>query len=708
MKNKRILAVVAIVLIIIAVMIALLNVKAGNEAKYLGSYTIEDIISKYNVVTFGDVSAGHIVGPVAVKGDITSPLYHSQQTQGVSSFIIGNPGTGNVDCQDGLYPTLYLGLQNESNVSGSIEAGFSVNGSWYTRNPIEFTDSYIDFSKLYSSIQSQQTKLYQGTVVTPDENGVIHIQGGKAYVIESLANVTQIVLDDFELFQSAETVITIKQSGTMTFPTIINGETNQTYTATDYKKSGSTYAGINLVWSLPNATNITFPQQISVGHIVAPNADVVLPTTHYNGCYIVKNLIGNPYSTELHYYPYNGGSLASVAAASGSTDSGEEDPDDSTSGSTGSGEEDPDDSSSGNAGSGTGTSGDGTSGSTGSGEEDPDDSSSGNTGSGTGTSGDGTSGSTGSGEEDPDDSSSGNTGSGTGTSGDSTSGSASSGTGTSGDSTSGSASSGTGTSGDNTSGSASSGTGTSGDSTSGSASSGTGTSGDSTSGSIGSGTGTSGDSTSGSASSGTAGSGSSTSGSTSSGTGTSGSSASGSTSSGTGTSGDSTSGSASSGTGTSGDSTSGSASSGTGTSGSSASGSTSLGTGTSGDSTSGSASTGTGTSGSSTSGSTSSGTGTSGDSTSGSASSGTGTSGDSTSGSASSGTGNSGSSASGSTSLGTAASGSSTSGTENSEKKSESIQTGDVVTISIASCIIAMAVIGAMCVIKKIKNKNQE
>ena len=297
LKSKKIKTVILLI-ISIALMVSpifIMKTKATEDAQdiFPGTYTIEYIMGHYNLVTLGDLNGlTHIVGPILVGGDLNSQLYHSQVTNNVSSYIKGKINNGgNVNSSDGTKPTLYLGNANTVD-------GMNVNGQWYTSNPIEITDNFVDFNRLYSSIRSQSKNLSEGTVVTPDENGVITIKEGTISTIETLTGVTNINVEA-NVNSKDLTLITIKDSGAITFPGMyMNGG--------QYNTNESSSAGTAIVWNMPNATSVEFPIQGFTGHLIAPNADVKYPSSNYGGCFIVKTISGN---VEAHYYPYNDGTI---------------------------------------------------------------------------------------------------------------------------------------------------------------------------------------------------------------------------------------------------------------------------------------------------------------------------------------------------------------------------------------------------------------
>ncbi len=267
----------------------------GKKAEFDGEYTIEYLIKHFNLVTLENVSqVPHIVGPVLIGGDINSNLYHSQQTKGISSYVKGKIKGGNVNCNDDKKPTLYLG--NATNATINSDGGANVNNQWYTSSSTVITDNYLNFDTLFNKIKSQSKSIVSGKKVTKrSDNSEIEIDIGDTVIIESLDGVSNIRLrgneDSNEL-----TLINITAKGTVSLPQLWINEQQ----AHSGEKSGT---GNAIVWNLPNATTINMANSASVGHIVAPNADIKAQSTNYAGCLIGKSLDG---PIEGHFYTYSG------------------------------------------------------------------------------------------------------------------------------------------------------------------------------------------------------------------------------------------------------------------------------------------------------------------------------------------------------------------------------------------------------------------
>ncbi len=300
-KNIKIAILLVILLALTFSTAFIMIIKATEDKsseKFKGSYTIEYLIKNYNLVTLDSVSkAEHIVGPILVGGNINSKLYHSQVTRNISSYIKGKIlAGGNVAPTDGNTPTLYLGTGKD--VVITEHGGTTVNGEWYTNNPVVITDSYLDFEKLFGSLRNQSRNLISGKTVKPDKEGTLTVKIGEEVTIEKLADVKKINIQG-SASSTDLTLINIIESGTITLPILnVNGSEMST--------QGSDVHGTAIVWNFPNATNITMSDHATIGHIVAPNADITAPDTNYAGCMIAKSLSGH---IEGHYYIYNDGTI---------------------------------------------------------------------------------------------------------------------------------------------------------------------------------------------------------------------------------------------------------------------------------------------------------------------------------------------------------------------------------------------------------------
>ena len=257
----------------------------AKNAKYDGDYTIEYLIRHFNLVTLKDVSqAEHIVGPVLIGGDVKDKLYHSQVTGNISSYIKGKiePG-GNVENKNDPKPTLYLGTKSGAEI---LEyGGVNVGNQWYTGSPTVLTDNYLDFDVLFSNIKSQSKNLSSSGKTVKPKDGKVEISIGDKVIIDEFDKVKEINIKGDKSSNNL-TLINVKKSGKVNMPTVtING--NQVST------QDSDATGNAIVWNIPNATSVQMASSPSIGHIVAPSANVSTGDTNYAGCMIANSLTGH-------------------------------------------------------------------------------------------------------------------------------------------------------------------------------------------------------------------------------------------------------------------------------------------------------------------------------------------------------------------------------------------------------------------------------
>lgn len=330
---KKFLGLMVIIYIVFFIIINVNAVNMNNDENI-----IEDLISKYNVVTLGqnipsdtawyeiDYPKGtvskliHIVGPILVEGNLgtneSQSIDHSQQTYGISSYIqnkiIASGHAGSSSTYDDT--KLYVGVDNvverycEIYNWGCNEENmnqYRINGKeYYTRyETIKDTneDKYLDFNKLYEKVINEQKKLSSGTIIESSDD--IYLKSGGTYTIESVIDVNNIHITDYN--KDEITLININDDGVIErFPKILIGDSE--VSTEDYiYRNGSTekYFG-NIVFNLPYAKKVTLAKAPFIGHFIAPNTDVEMPEMNFAGAFIVNSLTGSG-NTEGHMYPYS-------------------------------------------------------------------------------------------------------------------------------------------------------------------------------------------------------------------------------------------------------------------------------------------------------------------------------------------------------------------------------------------------------------------
>ena len=262
-------------------------------------YSLEYLLNQFNVVSFGDVEMNtHCMGAVLIKGDYSGigSGFSDSANVNTPSYIggyVSYDGPCNSRNKHDKIP-LYVGTSNTVSDNGKTLNGkvnFNQEGQIYT------TDSYVDWSALKSAVTATSVQLTDYSAETYDITGdwqTIEINAGSNVTLNTHGRRAFI---NIKGTSTAATVINILDSGTVTnFPKIegLVAEEDE--------------SGIPIVFNLPNASavNIDSISTPVFGHVIAPNAEINMPTGNYNGCFIGN---GMSIEGEGHRWPYDGGSL---------------------------------------------------------------------------------------------------------------------------------------------------------------------------------------------------------------------------------------------------------------------------------------------------------------------------------------------------------------------------------------------------------------
>lgn len=263
-------------------------------------YSLEFLLNQFNVVSFGNVEMNetHCMGAVLIQGNYSGSGYGFSDSAYVNtpSYIggyVSYSGPCNSRNKHDKIP-LYVGTSNTVSDNGKTLNGkvnFNQEGQIYT------TDSYVDWSALKSAVTATSAQLANYSAETYDITGdwqTIEINTGSNVTLNTHG---RRVFINIKGSSTAATVINILDSGTVSnFPKITN------LTAKEDE------SGIPIAFNLPNASavNIDSISTPVFGHVIAPNAEINMPTGNYNGCFIGNGMsIGG----EGHRWPYDGGSL---------------------------------------------------------------------------------------------------------------------------------------------------------------------------------------------------------------------------------------------------------------------------------------------------------------------------------------------------------------------------------------------------------------
>ena len=263
-------------------------------------YSLEYLLNQFNVVSFGNVEMNetHCMGAVLIQGNYSGSGYGFSDSAYVNtpSYIggyVSYSGPCNSRNKHDKIP-LYVGTSNTVSDNGKTLNGkvnFNQEGQIYT------TDSYVDWSALKSAVTATSVQLTDYSAETYDITGdwqTIEINAGSNVTLNTHGRRAFI---NIKGTSTVATVINILDSGTVTnFPKI------------EGLVAKEDESGIPIVFNLPNASavNIDSISTPVFGHVIAPNAEINMPTGNYNGCFIGN---GMTVGGEGHRWPYDGGSL---------------------------------------------------------------------------------------------------------------------------------------------------------------------------------------------------------------------------------------------------------------------------------------------------------------------------------------------------------------------------------------------------------------
>lgn len=279
---------------------AVLSTQNTTNHTFGTDYSLEYLLNQFNVVSFGNVEMNetHCMGAVLIQENYSGSGYGFSDSAYVNtpSYIggyVSYSGPCNSRNKHDKIP-LYVGTSNTVSDNGKTLNGkvnFNQEGQIYT------TDSYVDWSALKSAVTATSAQLANYSAETYDITGdwqTIEINTGSNVTLNTHG---RRVFINIKGSSTAATVINILDSGTVSnFPKITN------LTAKEDE------SGIPIVFNLPNASavNIDSISTPVFGHVIAPNAEINMPTGNYNGCFIGNGMsIGG----EGHRWPYDGGSL---------------------------------------------------------------------------------------------------------------------------------------------------------------------------------------------------------------------------------------------------------------------------------------------------------------------------------------------------------------------------------------------------------------
>ena len=258
-----------------------------------GKYTLDYILNNFNIFIKNDVyNTNHIVGSVIVGGNFNiNNALGNGDVQWSAYPYIGGKANGISNVNEPLLKKAYLGMANQ-NTENPFPSAFNTY--------VYFTDEYIDMEKAFSALSAQSSGLVGGQNVEKDSNNNYNVDlGSKVKIIISDDSSWKTIRfkGNGSATSADTTIVNIMNSGEVTLPA--------SNTADFPHDENGLLNGTGIVWNFPNATKVIIPSYATplVGHIVAPNADVVFENGQYSGCIVAKTLQS---SAEGHMHPYKG------------------------------------------------------------------------------------------------------------------------------------------------------------------------------------------------------------------------------------------------------------------------------------------------------------------------------------------------------------------------------------------------------------------
>lgn len=314
-----------------------------GDPKYDKAYTIENILSSYNLFIENDLTThNHVVGAMAVGNDYTGKSASGDAAK-APSYAKNIIEAYNYSCG------AYLDEADKENLAFYYQTKGDdvVLGTNY----VQVTDPYIDFAQAFQNIRAwSQAKaketgshvwVVQASDLTQTYN---HTSGKKLDIDVSTVTATDIIIPKNIYDQIG--LINFTSSTGATTEKIVDGMARNGYTITipdvtdtyftfeysnvdkfvtvNEQQSSNMFKGLsgaihggeanldgaNLIWNFPDATDISVKQL--TGHLVAPNATVQINCREDGSIVTGGNFEGNVIARnaftggEAHFYSYYG------------------------------------------------------------------------------------------------------------------------------------------------------------------------------------------------------------------------------------------------------------------------------------------------------------------------------------------------------------------------------------------------------------------
>jgi type VI secretion system secreted protein VgrG len=321
LKIKSLIAVLAAFIMVSPANIQ--NLITAHAAETYGkAYTIGNILSDYQYFVQRDLTAttvGHCVGAVAIGGTLNSDnTVGSAQT--TASYVKNLKKLSDFPQGQYINQTPYCKYKVDVLYYDSIDNSFPAhNMDWLlkkmTKNP-----NYIDFNSAFHDIKKESESLVKNSSASYIcKDGVLTINlnsstdNNISIPYSQLCAAHSIVIDGISCVQdfvNHRSVISVTDVGNhdcklSCYGVSLNkGQLSQSLIGLSGGSNGGqiNLDGMKLIWNFPDATGNVTAEGLA-GHLVAPQANVILTGGNFEGGVIAGNV--SKADAEGHYYPYN-------------------------------------------------------------------------------------------------------------------------------------------------------------------------------------------------------------------------------------------------------------------------------------------------------------------------------------------------------------------------------------------------------------------
>lgn len=304
---------------------------------YDGNYSLEEMLKNYSVITFGkkEVDSQFQQQTGLSKGDVN--LFHINSQFLINGKLTNNNDDIRVDFRNGKNSLKSYVNNTDRNLycgNGSLDS-CNKDSTLYSTTQFNYADkstivgNYMNFDRLYEKIVDSQSRIPKGKALpniyadnifildnylNDYDNNIASYYIDKHHFENNTLNIIQLM--NYQDMKDKLIIITIDAPGTIIFPRLIyyyNLDVSTGVMTNDYygmERPNNDYANFfvpelyngNIIWNIPNATRIELPSWALVGHVIAPNADIISPENQFAGA-MIANSISFAGNSEAHFYP---------------------------------------------------------------------------------------------------------------------------------------------------------------------------------------------------------------------------------------------------------------------------------------------------------------------------------------------------------------------------------------------------------------------